>query len=77
VFQIRDILVRIRGFVPEDADKKTIFFSYFLLITFQGIFISLVEDKNHKKSQTSRYKGFSFYFCLVMEGSGAGSEPFD
>jgi hypothetical protein len=28
-----------------------------------------------KKSQNSRNQGFSYYFCLVIEGSGAGTVP--
>ncbi len=27
--------------------------------------------KSHKKSQNSRNQGFSYYFCLTMEGSGS------
>ena len=27
--------------------------------------------KSHKKSQKSRNQGFSYYFCLKMEGSGS------
>ncbi len=46
----------------QDANEKLFFYS-FLLIT--------------KKSQSSRNQGFSYYFCLVIAGSGAesGSVP--
>ncbi len=29
--------------------------------------------KSHKEVTNSRNQGFSYYFCLMMEGSGAGS----
>ncbi len=39
-----------------------------------GTFTSFFKDKKViKKSQNIRNKGFSYYFCLMMEGSGAGS----
>jgi hypothetical protein len=28
-----------------------------------------------KKSQNSRNQGFSYHFCLMIKGSGAGSVP--
>jgi hypothetical protein len=31
--------------------------------------------KKIKKSQNSRNQGFSYYFCLMIEGSGFGSVP--
>ncbi len=34
------------------------------------------QIKSHKKkSQNSINQGFSYYFCLMMEGSGSGSVP--
>ncbi len=30
-----------------------------------------LKIKSHKKSQNSRNKGFPYYFCLMMEGSGS------
>ncbi len=40
---------------------------------FAGTFASFLKDKKaRKKSQNSRNKGFSNYFCLMMEGSGSG-----
>jgi hypothetical protein len=38
-------------------------FKFFLLITF--------NLKSHKKSQDSRNQGSSYYFCLMIEGSGS------
>ncbi len=34
----------------------------------------IFKDKNHKKSQNSRNQGFSHYYRLMIEGSGAGSK---
>jgi hypothetical protein len=68
VFWIRDILLRIRipGSVPRcvvglQAAKKTQFFLCFLCLhNFSKI----------KKSQNSRNQGFSYFFCLIIEGFG-------
>jgi hypothetical protein len=38
------------------------------------IYIILPRLEVIKKSQNSRNQGYSYYFCLMMEGSGAGSE---
>jgi hypothetical protein len=52
------------------AKKRLIFLAYCL---FAGTFASFLKDKKaRKKSQNSRNKGFSNYFCLMMEGSGSG-----
>jgi hypothetical protein len=29
--------------------------------------------KSQKKSQNSRNQGFSYYFCMMKEGSGSGA----
>jgi hypothetical protein len=31
--------------------------------------------KSQKASQNSRNQGFSYYFCMMIEGSGSGSIP--
>ncbi len=31
--------------------------------------------KSHKEVTNSRNQGFSYYFCLIVEGSGSGSVP--
>jgi hypothetical protein len=31
--------------------------------------------KSQKESQNSRIQGFSYYFCMMTEGSGSGSIP--
>jgi hypothetical protein len=50
----------------QDASKKlffnTIVSAYYFL-------------KSQKESQNSRNQGFSYYFCMMKEGSGSGSIP--
>jgi hypothetical protein len=51
--------------------KKEFLRRVFLLITFEDAFTSFFKDKKvQKKSQNSRNQGFSYYFCLMIEGSG-------
>jgi hypothetical protein len=50
--------------------QKIFFFLVFMLITFEGSFKSFFKDKVMKKSQNSRNQGLSYYFGLMMEGSG-------
>ncbi len=49
---------------------------FFCLLVFEGTFTSPFTDKSHKKV-TKRNQGFTYYFCLMLEGSGfgAGSVP--
>jgi hypothetical protein len=54
----------------QDANKKTIIF---LLITFwRYTYIIFQRNKIIKKSQNSRNQGFSYFLCLMIEGSGSG-----
>ncbi len=42
------------------------------LLLFEDTFTSFFKDKKIiKKSQNSRIQGFSYHFCLVIEGSGS------
>jgi hypothetical protein len=55
----------------QDANKKLIFFKKFsCMLLFEGTFTSFCKDKKSKKSQNSRNKGFPYYICLMIEGSG-------
>ncbi len=60
----------------QDACKKlifnTIFSAYYLLKVHLHHFSKI---KSQKESQNSTSRGFSYYFCIMMEGSGfrAGS----
>jgi hypothetical protein len=48
----------------------------FCFLLFEGTFTSFFKDKkSKKKSQNNRNQGCSYYFCLMLEGSGAGSIP--
>jgi hypothetical protein len=56
--------------------KKKILTQFFLLITFGSyIYIIFHRKKSQKESQNRRNQGFSYYFCMMIEGSGSGSIP--
>jgi hypothetical protein len=61
----------------QDGNKKLIkiFLKtssyYFLKVHFHHF----SKIKGKEKSQNSRNQGFSYYFCLMIEGSGSGSIP--
>jgi hypothetical protein len=76
VLRVRDILawIRIFGSVTltngsTDADPEV----PRTYIRNTGTFTSFFKDKikSKKKSQNSRNQGFSYYFCLMMEGAGS------
>jgi hypothetical protein len=46
--------------------------AYYFLKTLLYYFSKI---KSQKKSQNSRNQGFSYYFCMIREGSGSGSIP--
>ncbi len=48
------------------CEEKKFLFHIFLLI--EGIFTSVFIDNNSKRS---RHHSFSYFFCLLMEGSGS------
>ncbi len=54
--------------MPTKNNLKT---KFFWLLLFEGTLTSFSNLKSHKKSQRSRSQGFSYYFCLVIEGSGS------
>ncbi len=48
----------------------------FFCVLFEGTFTSYLKDKKViKKWQNSKNKDFSYYFCLMIEGSWSGSVP--
>ncbi len=86
---IRDILVRIRirtqslghgsGFESgscsfisgfQDANKKLAFLRFFAYCFFKA---HLHQFSKRKKSENSINQGFSYFFCMIMEGSGSRS----
>jgi hypothetical protein len=56
----------------QDASKKlafnTIFSPYYFLKLHLQNFSKI---KSQKESQNSRNRGFSYYFCMMIEGSGS------
>ncbi len=82
MFRISDILVRIRIrdqririwilLFSSRCQQKNIFFLDFCLLLLEETLTSFVKDK---KSQNSRNQGFSYYFSLMMKGSGFESAP--
>ncbi len=60
---------------PSRRQQKTFFFSkFFLLISgpfWRYIYIIFLRWKVIKESQNSRNQGFSYYLCLMIEGSGS------
>ncbi len=58
---------------PSRRQQKTnLKINVFLLITFwRYIYIIFQRKKVQKKSQNSRNQGVSYYFCLMIEGSGS------
>jgi hypothetical protein len=60
----------------QDARKKLIFSTIFSAYYFFKLHLHHVSRiKSQKESQNSRNKGFSYYFCMMIEGSGSGSIP--
>ena len=51
--------------------KKKIFPYYFLKVHL----LNFSKIKSQKESKNSRNQGFSYYFCMMIEGSGSGSIP--
>ncbi len=55
----------------QDDNNIQIEKNIFRLLLFEGTFTLFVNDKSQKKSQNSRNQGFSYNFCLMIEGSGS------
>jgi hypothetical protein len=59
----------------QDADKKLIFNLIFSAYYFLKVHLHLFPKiKSQKESQNSMSQGFSYYFCMMIEGSRSGSE---
>jgi hypothetical protein len=64
----------------QDASKKLIFntIEFFLLITLSYFYLSsyiyiiFQRQKVKKSHKNGRNQGFSYYFCMMIEGSGSG-----
>ncbi len=60
----------------QDASKKLIFLhNFFCLLLLKLHLYHFSKIKSQKESQNSRNQGFSYYFCMMIEGSGSGSIP--
>ncbi len=59
---------------PSRCQQKTNFLTqFFLLCYFLKVHLHYFwKIKSHKESQNSRIQGFSYYFCMMIEGSGSG-----
>ncbi len=56
----------------QDASKKLIFHTIFSAYYFLKLHLHHYSKiKSQKESQNSRNQGFSFYFCMMIEGSGS------
>jgi hypothetical protein len=78
VFRIHGILgwIRIRGsMLLTNGSGSWIGILLFSSLIFKmpGTFTSFF--KSQKESQNRRNQGFSYYFCILIEGSGSGSIP--
>ncbi len=59
----------------QDANKKLIKKIFFPLYFLKVHLHNFSKIKSQKESQNSRNQGFSYYFCMMIEGSGSGSIP--
>ncbi len=71
-----DLQIRIRFLLFSSLtfkrQQKNIFFLRFAYYFLKVQYIHIIfKDKRSKKSQNSRNQGFSYHFCLMIEGSGA------
>jgi hypothetical protein len=58
----------------QDASKKLIFNTIFSACYFLKVPLHYFSKiKSQKESQNSRIQDFSYYFCMMIEGSGSGS----
>ncbi len=83
--RIRDILVwiRVQGSLPltnnlaPSRHQQKYFFPCLFAYYFSKVHLHHSSKiKSRKESQTSRNKGFSYYFCLMLEGSGSVSRRY-
>jgi hypothetical protein len=61
---------------PSRCQQITNFLFYFLCsLLFEDTFTFFSKIKSQKESQNGWNQGFSYYFCMMIEGSGSGSIP--
>ncbi len=60
----------------QDSSKNLIFYTIFSAYYFLKAHLhNFSKIKSQKESQNRRTQGFSYYFCMMIEGSGSGSIP--
>jgi hypothetical protein len=59
----------------QDAKKNYFVSKFFCLILFEGTFTSFFKDKKSQRSHKTVGIKVFLYFCLMIEGSGAGYTP--
>jgi hypothetical protein len=59
----------------QDASQKTFFFSFAAYCYLKVHLHNFSKIKSKKRHKTVGIKVFSYYFCLMIEGSGSGSLP--
>ncbi len=60
----------------QDSSKKLIFNKKFSAYYFLKVHLHHFSTiKRQKESQNRRNQGFSYYFCMMIEGAGSGSIP--
>jgi hypothetical protein len=58
----------------QDASTKLIFLhNFFCWLLLKLHLHYILKIKSQKESQNSRIQGFSYYFCIMIEGSESGS----
>ncbi len=57
------------------CQQKLIFFNFSWLLLFECTFTSFFKVKKSKSHKSTRNQGFSYYFSLMIEGSGYGTTP--
>ncbi len=61
---------------PSRCQQKLIFYTIFAAYYFWKVHLHhFSKMKSQKESQNSRNKSFSYYFCMMIEGSGSRSIP--
>jgi hypothetical protein len=64
--QIRVLIFSVADKIPT---KNNLFFKFFAHYILKEHLHHFSQIKSKKKSQNSRNQGFSYFFCLLMEGS--------
>jgi hypothetical protein len=62
---------------PSRCQQKTNFlFNFFCLLLFEDTFTFFSKIKSQKESQNISNQGYSYYFCMMIEGSRSGFVSF-